>query len=132
VLISCGNCLFDLVTLNKYTVKFYHDHLSEYVDREAMDQLAGLLTNANLPVSGTTQASDREIVKKRSVDPFTYQPKGFKVVARKPLNTFALPPAILQSRKDWEIKQPDIEIPGTLGLLLSSQFQMLLEREQHR
>lgn len=130
VLISCGNCLFDLFTLNKYTVNFYRDHLSAFVDSEAMNQLAGLLTNANRPASGTAQASDREIVKKRSVDPFTYQPEGFRVIATRPLNTFPLPPAILQSRKEWEVKQPDIDIPGTLGLLLSSQFQMLLKRER--
>ena len=128
VLISCGNCLFDLVTLNKYTVQFFRSHLAAFVEKEAMDQLPALLTNANVPRSGTTNASDREIVNKRSVDPFTYQPEGFTIVKMRPLNTFPLPPVILQSRKEWEVKQPDIDIPGTLGKLFSSQFQMLLKR----
>jgi SAM-dependent methyltransferase len=127
VLVSCANALFDLVTFNKYTVEFFRRNMSRYVSPEAMAALPALLTKADFPASGTSRASDRELVNKRAVDPFTYKPEGFAVVAMRPLNFFPLPPVILQSRKDWELAQPDIELTGTLAKLFSSQFQMLLK-----
>jgi hypothetical protein len=56
----------------------------------------------------------------------TYRPAGFEVVKQRFLNFFPLPPAILQSRPEWLLAQPDIELSGTLAALFASQFQMLL------
>jgi SAM-dependent methyltransferase len=126
VLISHSNKLFDLVTLNRYTVDFFRRELSSFVSADAMALLPSLLTNANHPPLNDKNASDREIVPKHGVDPFTYRPDGFEVIKTATFNTFPLPPAILQSRQDLRLAQVDVEIPGTLGLLFSSQFQMLL------
>ena len=92
-----------------------------------MALLPGLLANADTPIKFTETASDRELLPKRLVDPFTYQPEGFEIVRRRYLNFFPLPPAILQARHDWQLAQPDIELSGTLAALFSTQFQMLLK-----
>lgn len=126
VLVSHTNMLFDLVSMNRYTVDFYREQFSGCVPAEAMAHLPDLLAHAHLPPRSDVNASERDLLPKRRVDPFTYRPAAFDVVETRFLNFFPLPPVLLQSRKEWEVLQPDIELSGTLAALFSTQFQMLL------
>lgn len=125
-LVSHTNALFDVVSFNRYTADFFEQHFDDAIKAEGIaSAFRDALPFAHLPAN--ENASERDVLDKRRVNPFTYTPEGWRVLEMRPLNFFPFPPQLIQSREDWRMAQLDARIDDpTLQKLFCSQFQMLL------
>jgi len=133
LLIGHVNMLFDITTFNKYTVEFIATHVFPSLrsgNPGLLEKLKNLLTYPDLPKS---HGSEREIVLQRRVDPFTYpatiERLGFKTCDFTPINSFPLPPLIIEKTPELILLQHKSQISNpTLAKIYSSQFQVLFQK----
>jgi ubiquinone/menaquinone biosynthesis C-methylase UbiE len=77
VVFTHTNALIDLVTMNRYTVEFYRDHIiplltEDVAEREEFQgHLAAHLTSPNQPTRSES-SSEREKIPKRRINPISY------------------------------------------------------------
>lgn len=147
LLVSHTNVLFDLVTFNRYTIEFYEEFLlprltcPDSEKGEILGSLKSLLTDPDFPKKEgyeglDNKQSERDLLNKRRVDPFTYPAEiekyGFRLAEMAPINCFPFPPRILTSKTEWGLMQLDMHknMPNqTLAKLFSSQFQLLFVKQ---
>jgi hypothetical protein len=149
VLVTHANMLFDLVTCNKYTIDFYKNFLLPSLSSkiEDVENYTDLLRTAysyaeSPPESASVwlgkpevSKSEREVIDKRRVDPFTYPDQisklGYDVVEIRPHNCFPLPPMLCQIHPEIEaqriISHQFINNP-TVARICSSGFWLLLRQ----
>jgi SAM-dependent methyltransferase len=134
LVISHTNELFDLVTFNRYTIDMFEDRLlpalelSDDARNAAMAAFRALLSEPDHPPQSGKTFSERDVLKKRRADPFTYRPAGFELREQRCINCFPLPPRILQSTPELGGAQLGAHrhLSGTLLKIFCSQFQLAL------
>lgn len=137
------NELFDLLTFNKYTVRFYernilplaqiinHDYCNiPYLDPELWRaEVAKLLTSPDQPINKDSKNSGRDIVFTKPENPVTYPDKlakyGFTNKDFMYYNFHCLPPLLRNSSQEWiDIsKKMEIQYSKTWqGMFMASTF----------
>ncbi|OJX68196.1 class I SAM-dependent methyltransferase [Magnetospirillum sp. 64-120] len=105
------NGLFDLFTMNRFTVEFYNRELlphffSGQALTDATAMVAALLTNAELPEKGTKFASIRDTLEMTTEIPFAYAEKargfGFREIDQIFLRMHTLPPMLFAEHPELE------------------------------
>jgi 2-polyprenyl-3-methyl-5-hydroxy-6-metoxy-1,4-benzoquinol methylase len=120
VIFSHTNMLVDLVTLNRYTVEFWRDHIIPSLaanaeeSEELLAQFAGHLVRADQPPKTSARKSERDFLKKRRVNPITY-PKwladqhGLRVEAVRYTHYYPMPPQFIEQSPKYRMSIFDFE-----------------------
>lgn len=132
LLISHTNKWFDLVTFNRFTYDFYLSECLPMLDlpENKVEEIKRSL-QALIP-KHSEGSSERDILPKRRVDPFTFyqhvQTFGFTLREQVEINTFPLPPIIMEADEMLNLLQLRSHKhykDQTLKKLQCSQFQMV-------
>lgn len=141
--LSHTNALFDAITANRYTTEFLKENFQFILNKIGVNvdkYFEKFLTKPDFPSAyGYTglqnNISEREIIEKRRVDPFTYpdylRELGFEVKMHRSLNLYPLPPFLMTEDEDISIKQTglaDMFPENSVKKLYSSQFQIAAHR----
>lgn len=136
LLLTHVNELFDLVTFNRYTVDFYKDIISSLELDIDPSELSALLTHPDAPYEGQ-QASERDKLRKRRVDPFVYPGEveafGYDFLEMRGLNCFPLPPLILNKSPERTLLQLGLHekiTNPTLEKLFCSHFMAVFRKAE--
>ncbi len=135
------NMLFDLFTLNRFTVAFHEQHFlplffNDEAERDAAkERIAALLSRPTAPEPGSATAPTRDHAPSRQANPLTYGQDiasfGFDPVDQVFVRFHAVPPLLFEGRSDYEalpIERERALCRDWRAIFLASNFMTLFKK----